>query len=117
GGGAGADHHDEPEPAVHEGPAPGRHGLSRQHPRRARGAAAPQEGGRAPRAAPPGDGDATRGAMTEATASAERSVLIVGDDLGRVDRFVSPLLRANYSVRRMLAAPTALKLIRRSPFD
>jgi len=53
----------------------------------------------------------------ETTASAESSVLIVGDDLARVDRFVSPLLRANYSVRRVLVAPTALKLIRRSPFD
>ena len=55
--------------------------------------------------------------MTEGASSAERSVLIVGDDLGRVDGFVSPLLRANYSVRRMLAVPTALKLIRKSPFD
>lgn len=49
--------------------------------------------------------------------SAQRSVLIVGEDLSRVDVFVPLLRRLNYDVRRMPRAPAASKLVRETPLD
>jgi hypothetical protein len=49
--------------------------------------------------------------------SAERSVLIVGDDLARVDALVPLLRRLNHDVRRALRAPAASKLAGEGPLD
>src|SRR5436190_9598067 len=47
----------------------------------------------------------------------ERTVLIVGDDPARVERFVTPLRRASFSVRRVPTPAAAIKLVHESPFD
>jgi CheY-like chemotaxis protein len=51
------------------------------------------------------------------SAQSERTVLIVGDDPARVDRFVTPLRRASFSVRRVPTPAAAIKLVHESPFD
>jgi len=52
-----------------------------------------------------------------ATAEAERTVLIAGDELARVDSLVSSLRRASISVRRAVGAQPAAKLIQETRYD
>lgn len=45
------------------------------------------------------------------------NVLLVGDDLARVDRFVPTIRRVTFSIRRVLTAPAAAKLVRANAYD
>jgi len=56
-------------------------------------------------------------ATIEEEASEGLSLLVVGQDLARVDAFVSPLRRAAYAVTRVLLVPHAVKLARENAFD
>jgi hypothetical protein len=47
----------------------------------------------------------------------ERSALILGDEPDRVDRLVSPLRRANLSVRRAQLASEAERIVQQTPLD
>ena len=49
--------------------------------------------------------------------SGDGNVLLIGDDLARIDRLVPTIRRVTFSIRRVLTAPAAARLVRANAYD